>query len=321
MQKYSDIARPQRSVLRKHAEPDRENPTDEKRQAFENLKTRLISPLILALPKAGRPYIIDKDTSAYRLGATPLQQQNEENANEWIPIGYWSKTLTGTERNYSTTKRECYSVVWSVTTLRPYIEGLTFTIRKDNDALRWLMTISDSTGRIMCWRLLFSEFVCTGKYRPGLVHQVSNAPSSVLTPEGIDEKQIDDEVPKYGDQEAVVVKTRRKAANFTPNLSATTARKRTTRKRTPRTPTEAGRMNMKDTANLTNEERLITDFQQNNTDHNTKNDVEAIEDVLEEDLNIFDMALACQDDGRVLSIAEVPANRTKGEVLEAPVDR
>ena len=64
--------------------------------------------------------MIDTDASAYQLGATLLQQQDDDKPNDWGPIGYRSKTLTETERNYSTTERECYSVVWSVTTLRPY---------------------------------------------------------------------------------------------------------------------------------------------------------------------------------------------------------
>ena len=184
MQKYSDIARPLNYILRKDAEPDCENPTDEQTKAFETLKARLISPAILALPKAGRPYMIDTNASAYQLGATLLQQQDEGKPNGWVPIGYASKTLTDTERNYSTTERECYSVVWSVTTLCPYIEGLTFTVRTDHDALGWLMTISDSTGRLMRWQLRFSVFEFTVKYRPGLVHQVPDALSRVLTPHG-----------------------------------------------------------------------------------------------------------------------------------------
>ena len=77
VEKYYDIARPLNSMLRKDEEPEWENPTDELTRAFETLKTRLISPPILALPKAGRPYMIDIDASAYQLGATLLQQQDE----------------------------------------------------------------------------------------------------------------------------------------------------------------------------------------------------------------------------------------------------
>ena len=119
--------------------------------------------------------MIDTDAAAYQLGATMLQQQEEGKPNDWVPIGYWSKMLTGTERNYSKTEREFYSVVWSITSLRPYIEVLKFTVRTGHDALRWLMTISESSCRLMRWRIRLSEFDFTVKYHTGLVHQVPDA--------------------------------------------------------------------------------------------------------------------------------------------------
>ena len=169
----------------------------------------------------------------------------------------------------------------------------------------------------MPWRLRLPEFDFTVKYRPGLVHQVPDALSRVLTPYGNDDKSIEDEVPTYGDHEAVFVTTRRKAGNFTQDPPVTTERERNNRKRMARTPTVARRMNTRDTAELTDEERLLTDFQQNHTDHNTTNDDEAKEDVLDEDLDIFYMALAYQDDGRDPPMAEVSLRLTKDELLEA----
>ena len=91
------------------------------------------------------------------------------------------------------TRRWKHSVVWSVTTLRPYIEGLPFTVRTDHDSFRLLMNISDSTGWLMRWRLRLSEFDFTVKYRPGLVHQVPDALSRVLTSDGNDKKPTEDE--------------------------------------------------------------------------------------------------------------------------------
>ena len=190
-------------------------------------------------------------------------------------------------------------------------------LRTDHNALRWLMTISDSTGRLTRWRIPLSEFDFTVKYRPGLVHQVPDALSRGLTPEGNDDKPIDDEVPSYSEHEAILVTTRRKVANVTPNRPAMMARKQITRKRTAGTPADAGRMNTKSAADLTDEERLLTEFRQNHINHNTTNDDETIEDVLEGDLNIFDMALAYQYEGRDLSIAFVPVRLTKDELLEA----
>ena len=112
-------------------------------------------------------------------------------------------------------------MVWAVTTLRPYIEGLKFTIRTDHDALRWLLALTESSGRLMRWRLRLSEFDFTITYRPGRVHQVPDALSRLLSPDGNDEKAVDDEVPTYGDHEHALVTTIQRAAN-TPEAPRTT---------------------------------------------------------------------------------------------------
>ena len=262
VEKYSEIPRPLNSMLRKDEEPDWDDPTDTQMEAFETLKERLISPPILARPKAGRPYMIDTDASAYQLGATLLQQQDEEKPNDWASIKYWSKTLSDTERNYSTTERECYSVVWSVTTLRPHIEGLSFTVRTDHDALRWLMTVSDSIGRFMRWRIRLSEYDFTVKYRPGLVHQVPDALSRVLTPDGNDNKPIDDEVPTYGDHESVLVTTRRKAANSSA-AQKTHAKETNERKQRKRGTNDTRKNKTTKAADISDEEQWITEFERN----------------------------------------------------------
>ena len=60
---------------------------------------------------------------------------------------------------------------------------------------------------------------------------------------------------------------------------------------------------------MNDEERLITDFERNHDKNNTINDDEALYDVLDEDLDIFDMALAYHGSG--VSIADVPVRLTK----------
>ena len=72
----SGIAKPLNSMIKKDARPSWENPEPEAVEAFETLKSRLISPPVTALPKRGRPNMIDTDASAYQLGATLLQQQD-----------------------------------------------------------------------------------------------------------------------------------------------------------------------------------------------------------------------------------------------------
>ena len=203
---FSGIAKPLNNMLKKDAKPNWHEPTQEAREAFEFLKKQLVAPPVLALPKRGCPYMIDPDASTYQLGATLLQQQDPSKPIEWRPIGYCSNTLNSAEQNYSATERECYSVVSAVTTLRSYLEGQKFTVRSDHDALRWLLTLTEPSGRLMRWRLRLSEFDFEIHYRLGRVHQVPDALSRQISP-STDKKPVDDEIPTFGDHQDPVLVT------------------------------------------------------------------------------------------------------------------
>ena len=175
MKDYSKIASPISDMLRKNAGNDWHNSTEEQQSSFQELMARLIAPPSLALPKAHRPYLIDTDASAYAIGAVLLKQLEENDPTSWATIGYWSKTLTKEQRNYSATEQECYAVVWATLTLRPNIAGTRFVARTDHNALRWMMTTKDLQGRLMRWRLRLMEFYYEIVCRPGRVHQVPDA--------------------------------------------------------------------------------------------------------------------------------------------------
>jgi len=192
-------------MLRKDAVLDWDNPTTEQLEAFETLKAKLTSPPVLALPKANRPIMIDTDASQYAVGVVLLQQQDDEHPTEWATLGYWSKTLSKEQRNYSATERECYAVVWGILTLRPYLEGARFSVRTDHNALRWMMTLNDPQGRLMRWRLRLMEFNYEIVYRPGRVHQVPDALSRIPQPDRPEEDdEVDEELPTFGDHRQVV---------------------------------------------------------------------------------------------------------------------
>ena len=202
---FSGMAKPLNAMLKKNARPTWDDPKLEAVEALETIKRKLISPPILALPKKDRPCRIDSDASSYQLGATLLQQQNSANPKAWVPVGYWSKTLNSAEQNYSATERECYSIVWAVLTLRPYIEVQKLVLRTDHDALQWLLTLYDPSGRLMRWRLGLSEFDFEIQYRPGRVNQVTDALSPLLTPGGSDDRPVDDDIPTFGDDDVLAV--------------------------------------------------------------------------------------------------------------------
>ena len=186
-------------MTRKDADPDFENPTERQPQAFEALKERMVSQPILALLRYGQLYMIDTDGSSYQLGCTLLQEHEE--ANDWRSVGYWSYLLSDSERNYSATEGECFAVVCAVRTLRPYVEGTNFTVRTDHDALRWLMSLTESSGILTQWRPRLAEYDFTIQYRPGRVHQVPDALSRPVWPRVTDDPrpvvEVDDDIPTF----------------------------------------------------------------------------------------------------------------------------
>lgn len=49
-------------------------------------------------------------------------------------------------------------MVWAIFLLTPYLEGAQLKIQTDHDALQWILTLSDASGKMERWRLRLSEF-------------------------------------------------------------------------------------------------------------------------------------------------------------------
>lgn len=146
---FATIATPLNKLLKKTVSDSIETLTKDQQQSFETPKQRLVSPPILALPRAYIPNILDKDANAEQIICVPAQWHGTKDLR---PIGYFSKTLTDTERNYDTTERECLDIIWDVILLRPHFEGTRFTLQTDHDPLKWLFG-EQATGKTSQGRL------------------------------------------------------------------------------------------------------------------------------------------------------------------------
>ncbi|CAN8070297.1 unnamed protein product [Agarophyton chilense] len=151
----SDIAAPLNALLRK-GQPLKLAPfTTDQSDSFRSLIKAVKTAPILSLPKPGLPYSIDTDASDHQVGCALFQTIPE---GERKPIVYSSRTLNVHERNYSVSEKECLAVVWALSTLRPYLMGVHFTVYTDHASLRWLLNTADPSGRLMRWRLRLAEF-------------------------------------------------------------------------------------------------------------------------------------------------------------------
>ena len=134
--------------------------------AFEELKSRLVSPPILAYPDFKQPFLLHTDASDAAIGAVLSQVQG---GTERV-IAYWSRKLQKAERNYSTTEREALAVVASLKEFYPYVYGFPCKLITDHNPLTSLKGIKDVGGRLTRWLLFLQQFKLDFQYKPGRLH-------------------------------------------------------------------------------------------------------------------------------------------------------
>jgi hypothetical protein len=142
--------------------------TEECSSAFTKLKEVLISAPLLSAPDFSRLFTLQCDASSFGLGAVLTQTFDDGER----PICYLSRSLTRTERNLSTTEKECLCVIWAVEKLRHYLEGTRFVVITDHHSLLWLHRLKDPQGRLARWALRLQPYDFEIKHRPGKDHVV-----------------------------------------------------------------------------------------------------------------------------------------------------
>jgi len=84
------------------------------------------------------------DASDYAVGAVLGQTKDKKHH----AIAYASKTLTGPQLNYATTKKELLAVVFAIDKLS-YLVGAKVIIYSDHAALKYLLTKKDAKPRLI----------------------------------------------------------------------------------------------------------------------------------------------------------------------------
>lgn len=140
---YSNVAAPLHRLLTKengfHWDSNCQN-------AFDELKNRLVSPPILALPDFKKKFVLYTDASDSAIGAVLSQiQEGKERV-----IAYWSRQLQKAE---STTEKEALAAVAAIKEFYPYLYGFHFTLVTDHNPLTSLRGLKDVGGRLTRWMI------------------------------------------------------------------------------------------------------------------------------------------------------------------------
>lgn len=156
---YSTIARPLHALTGSTVKWHSSSWTGACQQAFDTLKSKLITAPILSMPDFTKPFEVIADASLHAIGAILLQDGK--------PIAFESRKLSPAESNYDTTEREMVAVIHALTVWRCYLDGMQFTIYSDHEPLKYLRTKPSLTPRQVRWSQFMERFNYTWEFRAG----------------------------------------------------------------------------------------------------------------------------------------------------------
>jgi hypothetical protein len=138
--------------------------TEEQQSAFETLKAALSNAPVLHQPIPGIPFRVGTDASQFGVGAVLYQIVDGKPRY----IAFASKALTGSQKNYSATKRELLGIIFALKKWKVYLIGSAFTLETDHKALKYIN--SAKSYMIRDWAAFLQQFDMDIIHKPGFLN-------------------------------------------------------------------------------------------------------------------------------------------------------
>ena len=147
--------------------------TEEAKRAFNNIKKLLINPPVLKAPTPDGLFRLVSDTSREGVGGTLLQKQGDE----WVVIGYHSKRLPKSAKNFGVTELELTGLLVNIHGFMQLLCNRYFEVLIDHKAIEYMIkskTESPMT-RLKTLLLKLSKYTIDLKYQKGSEMHTSDA--------------------------------------------------------------------------------------------------------------------------------------------------
>lgn len=126
--------------------------TEECENAYRDMVHEISSDPILSLPDFSLPFELNTDASHYGTGAVLYQRDAEQPTHRQLRVvGYHSYTFSKPELNYTTTEKEALAVLKAIRYFRSHLEGTTFKLFTDHQALTHILHLTQAKGRLARW--------------------------------------------------------------------------------------------------------------------------------------------------------------------------
>ena len=169
VERFSKIATPLTNLLKKDQKFEW---SDTCQHSFEELRQRLTTAPVLALPLGKDGYVVFSDASRQGLGCVLMQNGRV--------IAYASRQLKKHEQNYLTHDLELAVVVFDLKIWRHYIYGVHCQIFTNHKILQYIFTQKELNLRQRRWLELIKDYDYTIEYHPGKANVVADALSQKL---------------------------------------------------------------------------------------------------------------------------------------------
>lgn len=140
------------------------------REAIADLKNAILKSVKMKIDE-NLPFTVETDASDSAIGATLSQ--------EGRPVAFFSRTLSGAERNHHAVEKEAYAIVESVRKWRHYLLARRFTLLTDQRSVKYMFDLTHSNKikneKIARWKIELLPYQYDIRYRPGPENVVPDA--------------------------------------------------------------------------------------------------------------------------------------------------
>ena len=145
----------------------------EAEKAFNDIKELLLSPPVLKAPTPDGLFCLESDTSQEGVGGTLLQKQGQE----WVVIGYHSKRLPQSAKNFGVTQLELTGILVNIHAFMQLLCNRYFEVLVHHKAIEYMIKskTESPTTRLKTLLLKLSEYTIDLKYQKGSEMHTSDA--------------------------------------------------------------------------------------------------------------------------------------------------
>ena len=137
--------------------------TQEADKALNKIKERMTKPPFISFSDPSLPYVLITDASDVALGGMLCQKKGDQ----YRVIGTCSKLFTPTERRWSTTEREAYSILHCIKKFSYFLTRNHFTVFTDHKSLVYMDRRTFNNAKVSRWQDELSRYSFHVQYVEG----------------------------------------------------------------------------------------------------------------------------------------------------------